>query len=92
MENQEKVNYSNMSDREVFKLLVTQQYTSTSQGAKNPSESVMYRTSLELQHEFRETCEPSLADISSVMMELRFQGKPVEKGSFAWILYEKDVD
>lgn len=92
MESQEKVDYSKMSDREVFKTLVAQQYAPTSGGAENPSESALFRTSLELQHEFRESCEPSIADISSVMMELKFQGKPFDRGQFAWILYPKDAD
>lgn len=84
-----KAAQSQMTDRDVFRQLVAEHYTPTTNGSQIPSEDAMYRTSRELQYEFRNSCEPSLADISSVMMELKFQGKPLAGTGFAWILYEK---
>ncbi len=74
-------------DKSVFLDLVRRTYSPTSEGLQNPSEAVQYKTSRELQYMFRETCEPSLADISHGMTQMGFQGIPKE-GTFYWILYE----
>ena len=77
------------NDAQVFETLVQQSYSPTSEGLQNPSEAVEYKTSMELQYLFRESCEPTLAEISQVMMDLKFQGVPKEK-SFYWMLYERN--
>ena len=79
------------NDAQVFETLVQQSYSPTSEGLENPSEAVQYKTSLELQYSFRESCAPSLAEISQVMMDLKFQGVPKDK-AFYWMLYERQVE
>lgn len=79
---------STNADVQVFKSLVQQTFSPTSEGLQNPSEAVQYKTSMELKYMFRESCEPSLADISLSMTEMKFQGVPRE-GTFYWILYER---
>lgn len=76
------------ADKSVFMALVQQTFSPTSEGLQNPSEAVQYKTSMELKYMFRESCEPSLADISLSMTEMKFQGVPRE-GTFYWILYER---
>ncbi len=75
-------------DVKVLKRLVQQSYAATSGGIENPAEAVNYRTSRELQYEFRESCEPSVAEVSQAMMDMGFQGVPKD-GTFYWMLYEK---
>ena len=68
--------------------LVQQTFSPTGEGLENPSEAVEYKTSRELQYMLRESCEPSVAEVSQCMMELRFQGVPKD-GAFYWMLYER---
>lgn len=88
MANVEKVDFNNMRDRDVFKQLVSLQYAPHVEDDMVQCET-LFRTSLELQHEFKELCEPSIADISSVMMELNFKSKPFDNGRLYWILHVK---
>ena len=81
---------ANNADVEVFKNLVQQTCSPTSEGLQNPAEAVQYKTSRELQYMFRESCEPTVADISKAMMEMKFQGVPKE-GAFYWMLYERNA-
>ena len=79
----------NMSaDQNVFMNLVQQTYSPTSEGKANPREAVEYKTSRELQYVFRESCEPTVTEISQCMMKMGFQGVP-KTGTFYWMLYEK---
>ncbi|MBQ9363985.1 MAG: hypothetical protein IJT97_11320 [Bacteroidaceae bacterium] len=75
-------------DVKVLKRLVRESYAATSGEIENPAEAVMYRTSRELQYEFRESCEPSVAEVSQAMMAMGFQGVPKD-GTFYWMLYER---
>lgn len=76
-----------MTDKDVFRQLIKQRFTPTSpEGCENPNEVVQFRTSRELVYELREMCEPTIAEASGVMMELGYQGKPID-GGFAWMLY-----
>ena len=77
-------------DVKVLKCLVQQSYSATSGEIENPAEAVMYRTSRELQYEFRESCEPSVAEVSAAMMAMGFQGVPRD-GTFYWMLYEREI-
>ena len=77
------------ADKSVFMDLVQRAYSPTSEGLQNPGDAVMYKTSRELQYTFRESCEPTVAEISKAMMDMKFQGVPKE-GAFYWMLYLKE--
>lgn len=83
---EEKINDS--VDVKVLKELVQRSYSATSGGVENPAECVQYRTSRELLYEFRESCEPSVAEVSQAMLTMGFQGVP-KGGTFYWMLYER---
>ncbi len=82
----EKENMS--ADMKVFIDIVSQTYSPTSEGLENPAEAVEYKTSRELQYMLRESCEPTVADVSQCMMKMGFQGVPKD-GTFYWMLYER---
>ena len=79
------------ADQVVFMDLVQRMYSPTSLSGKTaqPQEAVEYKTSRELQYSLRESCEPTVAEISQWMMQMGFQGVP-KGGTFYWMLYERD--
>ena len=71
--------------KESFEVFINSKYESF-----GPTENMVFRTSRELAYECREMCEPSLPDIAQVMTELSFKSDQF-CGTYAWVLYEKDV-
>lgn len=59
-------------DMEVFEKLLKQKYAATKDLL---SGEATFRSSRELQHEFEEYCEPTVADISLKMLELGYEYK-----------------
>ncbi len=79
------------TDAKVFESLVQQSYSQTDEGLQNPTEAVEFKTSRELQYVFRESCEPTVAEISRSMMDLKFKGLSKEN-AYYWKLYKRLPD
>ena len=70
--------------------LMLQTYKSAPDGLQNQNEEPQFKTSRELQYMVRESCEPTVAEISQSMIRMKFDGIS-KAGTYYWKLYERQV-
>ena len=78
------------NDIQVFEHLMLQTYKSAPDGLQNQNEEPQFKTSRELQYMVRESCEPTVAEISQSMIRMKFDGIS-KAGTYYWKLYERQV-
>ena len=91
-QNQTANSHNERSVQELFKKLLSEKYQPTPDGLEDPSEAKVFRSSLELMHDFRDTCDISMIDISWAMLDMEYKSIPIGSDRYLWILYDKNPE